>query len=280
MRFSVLSSGSKANCTFIEAGGERFLIDCGLSGRQCEQRLVEHGIDPASLSAILVTHEHSDHIGGVATLSRRYNLPVYANEATIKHISKPKGREVFVTGMPFTLGRVDITPFSIVHDAADPVGFVVQAEGFKLVHLTDLGRVTTLVRDHVQGAHAIVLESNHDQEMLQTCGYPWELKQRISSTHGHLCNEAAGHLVEDLMHGELFHVILGHLSENSNTPALALETMHRSLERCAGRSGGLRTLLCGSVYKSLPMLELDEPNRELRSAGLDVGSLGAVMIGA
>ena len=259
MRFTVLSSGSKANCTFVEAGGMRFLVDCGLSGKQAEERLVASGVRPDSLQAILVTHEHADHINGVATLSRRYGLPVYANAKTMERIKKPRGREIFKTGQDFCVGPVEVTPFSIVHDAADPVGFVIRAEGFKLCIVTDLGRVTTLVQEHVKGANAIILESNHDQEMLQSCSYTWELKQRIASTHGHLCNEAAGQLLEEMMHPELFHIVLGHLSENSNTPILALECANRYVKRCADRSGGLRTLLCGNVYESLPTLELDEP---------------------
>jgi phosphoribosyl 1,2-cyclic phosphodiesterase len=257
MRFSVLSSGSKANCTFVEAGGVRFLVDCGLSGKQAEARMAEIGIDPASLSAILVTHEHCDHINGVGTLSRRYNLPVYANAGTMHEVSKPRAREVFKTGEEFNLGAATVLPFSIVHDAVDPVGFSILAEGLKLVICTDLGRVTTLVREHVKGANAILLESNHDQEMLQSCSYAWELKQRIASTHGHLCNEAAGQLLAEIMHPELFHVVLGHLSENSNTPRLALETANRYLKQCEERASGLQTLLCGNIYESLPCLELD-----------------------
>jgi phosphoribosyl 1,2-cyclic phosphodiesterase len=257
VRFSVLSSGSKANCTFVEAAGKRFLVDCGLSGKQAELRLAEIGVDPASLNAILVTHEHADHIHGVATLSRRYALPVYANAGTMERISKPRGREIFTTGVDFCVGSVECTPFSIAHDAVDPVGFSIRAEGFKLVILTDLGRVTTLVREHVRGAHAILLESNHDQEMLQSCSYTWELKQRIASTHGHLCNETAGQLIEDIMHPELFHIVLGHLSENSNTPTLALDCANRYVTRCGERARGLKTLLPGSIYQSLPCLELD-----------------------
>jgi phosphoribosyl 1,2-cyclic phosphodiesterase len=261
VRFISLSSGSKANSTFVEAAGQRILIDCGLSGKKAEERLAEHGIDPSTITSILVTHEHSDHIHGVPTLSRRYGMTVYANDGTMEFISKPKRREVFTTGQDFNIGGVEITPFSIAHDAVDPVGFVLRAEGLKLSVVTDLGRVTTLVQEHVRGSNAIIIESNHDQEMLQGCSYTWELKQRISSTHGHLCNESAGQLIEDIMHPELFHIVLGHLSENSNTPTLALECMRRYLERCADRSKGLKTLLCGNVYESLPSLCLDEPHQ-------------------
>jgi phosphoribosyl 1,2-cyclic phosphodiesterase len=268
MRFSVLSSGSKANCTYVEAGGVRLLVDCGLSGKQAEARLSEIGVDPSTLSAILVTHEHSDHIHGVGTLSRRYKLPVYANASTMEHISKPRAKEVFETGSDFSVGKIRVTPFSIVHDASDPVGFALYADGFKLVLCTDLGRVTTLVQEHVRGANAILLESNHDQEMLQSCSYTWELKQRIASTHGHLCNDAAGQLLEEIMHPELFHIVLGHLSENSNTPMLALQTANQYVGRCGERASGLKTLLCGNIYESLPCLELDTPQapRVLMSA--------------
>ncbi len=261
MRFSVISSGSKANCTYVESGGFRLLVDCGLSGKQAEARLATHGVDAASIKAILVTHEHSDHIHGVGTLSRRHGIPVYANRGTMEHVGKVKGREIFSTGEELQVGPFAVTPFSIAHDAVDPVGFVLKSQGFKLVLVTDLGRVTTLVREHIRGANAILLESNHDQEMLQGCSYTWELKQRISSTHGHLCNDAAGQLLEEVMHPELFHIVLGHLSENSNTPQLALKTANRYLDQCSDRSGGLRTLLCGNVYESLPLLELDEPHR-------------------
>jgi phosphoribosyl 1,2-cyclic phosphodiesterase len=258
MRFSVLSSGSKANSTYVEAGGVRFLVDCGLSGKQAENRLGEIGVDPSSLDAIIVTHEHSDHIHGVGTLSRRYNLPVYANKLTMKHISKPKGCEIFTTGERFSVGKVEIEPFSIVHDAADPVGFAIHSGGLKLVLCTDLGRVTTLVREHVKGCNAIVLESNHDQEMLQSCSYTWELKQRIASAHGHICNETAGALLAEIAHPGLFHVVLGHISERSNTPTLALESSNKYLHTVEDQTVGLQTLLCGNIYESLPCLELDE----------------------
>lgn len=268
MRFISLSSGSKANSTFVEAAGQRILIDCGLSGKKVEERLVENGIDPATITSILVSHEHSDHIHGVPTLSRRYGMTVFANEATMEFISKPKRKEVFKTGEDFSIGDVSITPFSIAHDAVDPVAFVIRAEGFKLSVVTDLGRVTTLVQEHVRGSNAILIESNHDQEMLQGCSYTWELKQRISSTHGHLCNEGAGQLIEDIMHPELFHIVLGHLSENSNTPTLALECMRRYLDRCGERGAGLKTLLCGNVYESLPSLYLDDRLR----AGVEIAA--------
>ncbi|MCO6429569.1 MAG: MBL fold metallo-hydrolase [Deltaproteobacteria bacterium] len=231
MRFSVLSSGSKANSTYLETGCSRILIDCGLSARETERRLTRIGVDPASLDAIIITHEHSDHIMGVRVLSRRHKIPVYANRATSKFIDKAYAIDRFSTGERFWIKNLDIHPFSVVHDASDPVGFAVHAEGLKFVLATDLGRVTPLVREMVKGAHAMVLESNHDQEMLRDCAYPWQLKQRISSSHGHLSNDCAGALLKESWHSDLLHVTLAHLSENSNTPDLALKTVGRYLER-------------------------------------------------
>lgn len=253
MRFSVISSGSKANCTFVEASGVRILIDCGLSCKQTEIRLGAIGIDPATIDAILITHEHSDHIHGVPTFSRRYKVPVFANELTAKRIPKSFHFEKFVNGDDFWVGGMRIIPFSIVHDAVDPVGYSILGEGLKFTQATDLGRATTVVTEHLKYSHAMVLESNHDQELLRTCGYPWELKQRISSSHGHLSNDASAMLLNDVLHGDLCHVVLGHLSENSNTPTHALQTHRDKL--------GLEpwfSLQCGSVYEQTPLVVVGE----------------------
>lgn len=253
MRFSVLSSGSKANCTFLEVGSTRILIDCGLSGRQVEQRLIQHGIAPDSLDAILVTHEHSDHIRGVKSLSLKYKLPVYLNAGARPFVPEGYAVEEFVTGEAFQLGAMQVRSFSIVHDAHEPVGFVVEGEGLRFAQATDLGRVTPIVRFALQDCHAIVLESNHDSEMLQTCNYPWELKQRIASTHGHLSNDSAGAFLAELMTADLNHIVLGHLSENSNTPEIALMTARQYLR------GGHPSLRCGSIAHPTPLVHVGEP---------------------
>ncbi len=247
MRFSVLSSGSKANCTFFEAGSTRILIDCGLSGSQAEQRLRALGIDPSTLNAIVITHEHSDHIHGVHTLSRKLKLPVFANSETAKFLRKMSRLEQFVTGVSFEIGDLRISPFSIAHDAVDPVGFVITHGGLKFALAKDLGKVTPLVRDAMTCCNAIVLESNHDPILLQECGYPWVLKQRISSTHGHLSNEEAGMLLAEILHPDLHHVVLGHLSENSNTPETALETVRRCINGLPGNN--IQNLVCASIAR-------------------------------
>lgn len=225
MRFAVLSSGSKANCTFIEAQGIRILIDCGLSGRETEKRLTSLGVSADTLDAIIVTHEHSDHIMGLATVSKRYKIPIYSNKATGKQLKRGYAHETFVTGETFSVEGLEIESFSIVHDAIDPVGFSIQSEGLKFVQATDLGRVTNSVSEALRGANAVVLESNHDQEMLMSCDYPWVLKQRIASSHGHLSNDCAGALLQEFSHSDLNHVVLAHLSENSNRPDVALKTV-------------------------------------------------------
>lgn len=244
MRISLLSSGSKANCTFVEAGGVRFLIDCGLSGRQTELRLNELGVDPATIEFIVISHEHSDHIRGVGTFSKKHKIPVFVNEATKKFIPKSYAYEIFKTGDDIQIGSTGrIKTVSIPHDAIDPVGFTVTADGLKLGHVTDIGRSTSLVKKELMGCHLIVLESNHDPTMLLDCGYPWELKARIQSTHGHLSNEACGGLLHEVLNPDLQAVFLAHLSENSNTEQKALETVSRYLPQ------GIH-LQCGSVAAS------------------------------
>lgn len=256
MRFSVLSSGSKANCTYIEADGVHILIDCGLSGLQTERRLRSLGVDPARLDAILLTHEHSDHLYGVHTMSRKYRLPVYVNESTAAFLKPVFARELFITGRLFSLGKAVIAPFRITHDAADPVGFTIFAEGFKFTHATDLGKATPLVRDAATNCNALVLESNHDPRMLQECRYPWELKQRIASSHGHLSNGDAGALLAEVLHPELFQVVLAHLSENSNTPAVAYHTVSACI--ADHPSNSLKRLTCACVSQPTPLFEVGE----------------------
>lgn len=253
MKFCVLSSGSKANVTLVEAAGSRILIDNGLSCKQLEIRLGGIGVDPSSIEAILVTHEHSDHIHGVPTFSKKYRVPVYANVHTAHQIPACYHKENFLNGMDFWVGAVRISPFSIIHDAVDPVGFALHAEGLKFSQATDLGRATLLVQEALKDSHAIVLESNHDQELLRNCGYTWDLKKRIASSYGHLSNDDSATLLSEVMHSDLLHVVLAHLSENSNTPQHALDT-HRL------RHGEMAsfTLECGSIAAPTPFFVVGE----------------------
>ncbi len=262
MRFSVLSSGSKANSTFVEVGSQRILIDCGLSATQVCKRLVSLGIDPTSIQGILITHEHSDHITGAASLARRLKIPIYANEATAAFIDAPYALEKFVTGEDFCIGDAAIRSFGIVHDASDPVGFLIEAQGIKFAQATDLGKVTTVVREALSGVHALVLESNHDLGMLYTSHYPWELKQRIASSHGHLSNDVAGRLLRDLAHPELGTVVLGHLSENCNSPAIALKTVKTYLDGAIKDS----QISCGAVASPTPLYSVESRVEDANAA--------------
>lgn len=209
------------------------------------------GLDPSTLDAILITHEHTDHIYGVPALSKKYKVPVFTNLHTSKQIPKCFHIERVESGEEFWIGDMLLKSFSIVHDAVDPVGYTIQTEGVKFAQATDLGRVTTVVQENLKSAHALVLESNHDQEMLRNCSYPWELKKRISSAHGHLSNETAAYLLAQLMHTDLCHVVLGHLSENSNTPDCALQT-HRKI---IGEESPF-SLTCGSVHQESIVFEV------------------------
>ncbi|MBX7145025.1 MAG: MBL fold metallo-hydrolase [Oligoflexia bacterium] len=250
-QFSVLASGSKANCTLVKTENTCFLIDCGLSSRECQRRIRELGIDPAHVQAILLTHEHRDHVFGVPVLSRQLDIPVFANQATARVIPRVNAVETFETGQEFNIGDISIRPFSIPHDAIEPVGFRLSAHGLVYAQATDLGRVTPLVTAAVRGAHALLLESNHDPDMLWSCGYPWELKQRISSQHGHLSNNSSSALLYETAHSDLRHVVLGHISENSNTPALALAEAARASEHIS-----LASLRCANPYQATPLMDI------------------------
>ena len=233
MRFCVLGGGSKGNATYIEAGGTRLLIDAGFSGREIESRLDALGVDPARLDAIVLSHEHGDHIRGAGVLSRRYRLPLCANRATFqaagKGLGDPAAVQEFTTGTTFCCGEIKLHPFAVSHDAAEPVGFLVVAGGLLLGHCTDLGMVSRLARHRLSGCHALVLECNHDPEMLSAGPYTPALKQRVRSRHGHLANHEAADFLTELLHPGLTRVVLSHLSETNNTPALAEQTVRAAL---------------------------------------------------
>ena len=232
----ILASGSKGNAIFISSGDTSLLIDAGLSGIEIERRLTSRGLDPKSLDAILVSHEHSDHIQGVGVLSRRYKLPVYINSKTQKAAVSQLGKlydfKRFECGSMFTINDLSIHPFSISHDAKDPCGFTVNQNGTKIGIATDLGIATAMVKAHLKGCTLLILEANHDEKMLINGPYPWPVKQRIKSRIGHLSNEASKTLLNELQHDGLKHVMLAHLSETNNTPQKAFNDVGRALTRC------------------------------------------------
>lgn len=299
VRFTVLASGSKGNSTVVTGGQTRILVDAGLSCRELFRRMKLAGEDPATLDAIIVTHEHQDHIVGLAVTARKLGIPVYFTEGTHRawmrwltprkqmtyaqwmeqcrqqaaarqaeaanpgtleaeeaegdvavaiaaeaempvpetHPAEEAKQdptwlpavEYFEAGKPFSIGDIAVSPFTIPHDAADPVGFVFQAEGVRMALATDLGYVTPNVKAQLKKVDLLMLESNHDLEMLRDGPYPWQVKQRVLSRVGHLSNDAAGEFLESSYDGQAAYVILGHLSESNNLPELARVTAERAL---------------------------------------------------
>jgi len=305
VRFTVLASGSKGNSTVVSGGRTRILVDAGLSCRELFRRMRLAGEEPETLDAIVVTHEHSDHVGGLAVTARKLGIPVYFTEGTHRAwmrwltprrqmtyaqwlencrkqaaerqaevdaassegapddlesesesevqplaalpdpatddqpSNRPPSRkqdptwlpavEYFKAGEPFEIGDIAVSPFTIPHDAADPVGFVFRTEGVRMALATDLGYIPPNVKAQLQGVDLLLLESNHDTEMLRDGPYPWAVKQRVLSRVGHLSNEAAADFLENGYDGQAAYVILAHLSESNNLPELARVTAERAL---------------------------------------------------
>jgi phosphoribosyl 1,2-cyclic phosphodiesterase len=291
VRFTVLASGSKGNASVVTGGQTRVLVDAGLSCRELFRRMKDAGEDPAALDAIVITHEHSDHVAGLAVTARKLGIPVYftegthrawmrwlqprrqmtykqwmeqcraqaaareageataepeeqavALEAAAEGVDSPEPAaepkkdpawlpavEYFAPGMPFRIGDIAVSPFTIPHDAADPVGFVFEAEGARLAVATDLGYMPPNVKEQLKALDLLMLESNHDLEMLRDGPYPWSVKQRVLSRVGHLSNDAASGFLEQEYDGRATYVILGHLSESNNLPELARVAAERAL---------------------------------------------------
>lgn len=225
----VLASGSKGNAIYVSDGQTSILIDAGLSATETARRFHSRQLSPKRLDAIVVSHEHADHIQGAGALSRRYRLPVYINEQTLS-AAKPQLGAVhetvkFHAGRAFCIGGLCLHPFSVSHDASDCVGFTIQDGATKMGIATDLGVATQLVCHHLKGCRLIILEANHDPRMLEDGPYPWHVKHRIRSRLGHLSNEASRNLLQEVSHSELSHVVLAHISETNNYPEKALSVV-------------------------------------------------------
>jgi phosphoribosyl 1,2-cyclic phosphodiesterase len=302
VRFTVLASGSKGNSTIVTGGRTRILVDAGLSCRELFKRMRQAGEEPETLDAIILTHEHTDHVAGLAVIARKLGIPVYFTEGThrawmrwltprrqmtyaqwVEQCRKQAAErqaeadaadcdaaceepeeaadpdsvvekieaaaasdpdripsrkedptwlpsvEYFKAGEPLEIGDISISPFTIPHDAADPVGFIFRAESVRLAFATDLGYIPPNVKAQLKGVDLLLLESNHDLEMLRDGPYPWSVKQRVLSRVGHLSNEAAADFLENSYDGQAAYVILAHLSESNNLPELARVTAERAL---------------------------------------------------
>ena len=236
LRFCSVASGSKGNAVYVSDGTTAVLFDAGLSGIDIERRMASRRISPGDLNAIIVSHEHIDHIRGVGVLSRRYNIPIYMNtgtrEAAAAVIKTVHQEKTFSCGRTFSINRLTIHPFSISHDATDPAGFTISYKNLKIGLATDLGIATAMVKQHLKGCDLLFIEANHDVQMLETGPYPWPVKQRIKSRGGHLSNEDSKLLLAEVKHAKLQHVVLGHLSETNNTSEKALRHVGEALNGC------------------------------------------------
>jgi phosphoribosyl 1,2-cyclic phosphodiesterase len=223
VKVCVLASSSSGNCTFISSERTRILVDAGLSRKETFARLSAIGEDPQSINAILVTHEHSDHVSGLVTLAKALNIPIYLSNLTAPTIAwgefQPK-IELFQSGTCFPVGDIDVASFTIPHDAIDPCGFCLTTQGLKISVATDLGYITDSIKVHLRGTDLMLLESNHDLEMLKVGPYPWSVKQRVMGRKGHLSNDIASDFVKREMDTCISTLILGHLSENNNHPEI------------------------------------------------------------
>lgn len=223
MRFASLGSGSKGNATLLETAEQLILVDCGFTIKETERRMARLGRQPSDLCAILVTHEHSDHIKGVLPLARKYQLPVYASYGTAQYgqmMEFPLWRPLRLAEV-LPLGAVEVTPVAVPHDAREPCQFVFRHRSQRFGLLTDLGSITPFVKAHYRDCDALLLECNHDVEMLRVGPYPPGLKRRVGGDWGHLNNAQAASLLQACQVERLQHVVMAHLSEQNNTPALA-----------------------------------------------------------
>jgi phosphoribosyl 1,2-cyclic phosphodiesterase len=218
VRFASLGSGSRGNATLVQSGSTLLMVDCGFSARETERRLARLGVTADDLDALLVTHEHSDHCSGIGTLSRKHGIPVYLTRGT--HAS---GRcdgvaqaEYFHSGSPFELGNIAVAPIAVPHDAREPCQFVFECNDLKLGILTDLGSITGAVVDHYTDCHGLLLECNHDEEMLRLGPYPPPLKRRVGGDWGHLNNRQSADLLEQVLHGGFRELVVAHISEQNN----------------------------------------------------------------
>ncbi len=253
MRICLLASGSKGNAILVDTGGRKILIDAGLSASEILRRLSLVGIGEGELDAILISHEHTDHTRGAGTLARKLKIPLLLSYPTSREMhALLKKVEVieFESGYPFIFKDLLIDPFPITHDASDPVGFLIECRDGKIGIATDLGIATRLVKDKLKGVRALVLESNHDEEMLLNGPYPWHLKQRIRSRHGHLSNVESAELLDEIIHPGLEGVFLAHLSEVNNAPDVARRVTANLL---AGQNVCAPKLIVGEQHRASEM---------------------------
>lgn len=270
MRVTVLGSGSKGNAVLVEAGGERILVDAGFSGKDLARRMAAVDVDPDSVTGIVITHDHGDHTRGMGVYARRHGTPLHITRRTREACANLlRGSETvleYQSATPFDLGPLRVEPFLTIHDAVDPVAVTLTdtRTGSKLGIATDLGRPTTSVRASLARSHLLVLEANHDHARLWNGPYPWSVKQRIASSRGHLSNDASADLAAELHHPDLAGVILAHLSDSCNDPALAYDVVGRGLQN-VGYTGHLEVAI---QDEPLAPIVVEELRRETKPGQL------------
>jgi len=267
LRVSILASGSSGNCTLIETSQTRLLVDAGLGKRETLRRLTVNEQSTERLDGIVISHEHSDHISGLAALLAKWCATVYLTPAThaetLRLLPEPHARRLarvdFIeAGRSFAIGDIEVAPFSIPHDATDPLGFTFRASGVKVAVVTDLGYMPELVKHHLRDCDAVVLESNHDIEMLKVGPYPWHIKQRVMSRTGHLSNDSVSQFLADPegFDGQPRYLVLAHLSENNNNPDVARICAEEALNRRPSECAFNGQLLIASQHEPLLPIQL------------------------
>ncbi len=263
MRFSVLGSGSSGNSTILECGSTRILIDAGLSAKQLNLRLESLGIDPASLTAILLTHEHGDHVRGLKNFLKKQPVPIFTTRDTAR-VVKEQGIEgadwnIFEAGQTFPIAHLTIETFSIQHDAVDPVGFVFANGTDRFGLVSDAGQVTSSMKARLRSLSALFVEANYDDQLLaDDTKRPWSIKQRISSRHGHLSNVQVGELLTEIAHAEMSRIVFGHLSSDCNCPK-KVTTLFTETLRALGHPH--ISLSCATQQEPTPWFEITAPFR-------------------
>ena len=237
MKVCVLGSGSSGNATFVEHQSTRLLIDAGLRAKEIVERLATIGVDPYTLNGIFISHEHHDHIGGAGPLARKFKIPIYMSAKALDHTSSALQHLAHVpigSDLPMQIGSITVTPFSTPHDSVDPLAFALKAGSSRACIVSDIGYIPEAVRVRLRNCDLLVIESNHDLEMLRTGPYPWSLKQRVMSNFGHLSNEALGYFFSEHLDGKQRRILLIHLSKQNNHPQIAYVSAIRSLEKKCG----------------------------------------------
>jgi phosphoribosyl 1,2-cyclic phosphodiesterase len=254
MRFASLGSGSQGNALIVEAGRTRLMLDCGFGITDCVSRLARLGLEPTELNAIVVTHEHDDHIGGVARFARKYELPVYLTYGTLMAIGEARNAlaevNIIDSHTPLAIGDIEVRPFPVPHDAREPAQYVFGDGSATVGVLTDVGTTTPHIITMLSGLSALVLECNHDSDMLANGPYTASLKRRIASRFGHLANEMSAQIVASLDCSRLQHLIAAHLSQQNNTPDLARGAMAQALG-CSPEWIGIATQDEGFAWREL-----------------------------